>query len=465
MTNSSNVNLKIYDFWVSANLEIPTRSYLYNLEPIKIGDTYGESLISYTMRLAEAHSISIQSLFVQVISASVANKSNQNQQRNELKKVLNRGAALNSNGTLAQKLVSSLQSLTTKEYLYNLTLLSYKNIFSSKNLFKYSKTWCPLCFQEWKESNQIVYEPLLWLFADMKICSKHLQPLQDICPSCQKTIPWLAGNSRVGYCSHCRSWLGNISQLSQKNVINQSQINFSQSLWITETLGNLVACIPQANSFPEKINISEALKQVIEITHQGNIAAFSRVFGFPKNTVWTWCNSKNQPELGAILKICNCLNISLVDFISLKQGAFELVKIHSERLPSFPPSSRRSPKVFDKEKIKNYLQEVLNDPATPPINLQKVSEVLDFDKRTISNHFPDLCKAITRKCRSHRKLKTEKRIKNCCQEIEEIVHNLCQSGECPTEARVSKLLSNPGHLRYKEARTTLENAIANVIVN
>ncbi len=430
---------------------------------LKIGDTYGESLISYSMRLAEAHSISIQSLFVRVIAASVSDKFNQNQQRIGLKKVLNRGAALNSNGTLAQQLASSLQDLTTKENLHYLTLLSYKSIFSSNNIFKHSKAWCPYCYQEWKEFNQIVYEPLLWLFADTKMCPQHYQPLQNICPSCQNTIPWLAGNSRIGYCSQCKFWLGNISQLSE-NAINQSEIGCSQSLWIAETLGDFVAFIPQAQYLLDKIDISKALKQTVEITHEGNIAAFSRTFGLPKNTVWMWCKGASKPELGAILKICHCLDISLVDFISLKQIAFGLVQIHPERLSTLPHSSRRSPKVFNKEKIEIYLPSILNDSATSPMNLLEISEALGFHKRTISNHFPDLCRAITRKYRSYRKLKTEKRIQNCCQEIEEIVSDLRQSGEYPTEARVSQLLSHQGHLRYKKVRNTLKNAIASASI-
>ena len=73
-----------------------------------------------------------------------------------------------------------------------------------------------------------------------------------------------------------------------------------------------------------------------------------------------------------------------------------------------------------------------------------------------------MCKAITKKYRIYRKLETDRRIQNCCQEIEEIVLDLHQSGEYPTEACVSKLLSHPGHLRYKKVRNTLEKAIANV---
>ena len=227
-------------------------------------------------------------------------------------------------------------------------------------------------------------------------------------------------------------------------------------------MGEFIAFIPQANYSIGKNNISQALKQAIDITHQGNIAAFARTFRLPKNTVWMWCKGKSKPELKVILQICYCLDISFIDFISLKQAAYKLAQIHHQRLTILSKVSRRSPKDFNREKIKIYLQGVLNDSATPPMNLQEISEALGFHKRTISNHFPDLCKAITRKYRSYRKRKSDIRIQNCCQEIEGIVHNLRQSGEYPTEARISQLLAHPGHLRYKKVRNTLEKAIANV---
>ncbi len=461
--NNKNIqeDSEIYDLWYPKNLTIPTRSYLYNLEPVKIGTSDCESLISYTTRLSEAHSISIQTLFVKIIASSNTNNSEKTTQ-NKLIKVLNRGATLNSDGMLAKNLALSLTNLTTKENLRYLTLLSYKNLFSSKNLFKHSKSWCPYCYKQLKESNQIIYEPLLWIFADANICPKHYQPLHNVCPSCNSTIPWLTGNLRIGYCSSCESWLGNIPESRQKKIANQSEIDFSQNLWMTKVLGEFIAFIPQAKYLIDMGNISKALKQTIDITHESNIAAFARSFGLPKNTVWMWCNGKSKPELGVILKICYCLDISLVDFISLKQMAMKSVQIHPQRLSTPMDSKRRSPKLFDREKVQIYLQHILNDSETPPMNLPEISEALGFHTRTISSHFPNLCKAITSKYRTYRKLKTKERIKNCCQEIEKIVSDLHQSGQYPTEASISKLLSHPGHLRYKKVRDALENAIANV---
>ena len=54
-------DLEPYESW---NLDLPLlpkRSRLYHLEPIAIGTTYVEGLISYVCRLAEAHCVSPRS--------------------------------------------------------------------------------------------------------------------------------------------------------------------------------------------------------------------------------------------------------------------------------------------------------------------------------------------------------------------------------------------------------------------
>lgn len=143
---------------------------------------------------------------------------------------------------------------------------------------------------------------------------KHHQLLQSICSNCDRAIPLLSGNSRIGYCSNCEAWLGNIAEISQSTIANQSEIDFSD-IWTTKTLGEFIAFIPQANYSIGKNNISQALKQAIDITHQGNIAAFARTFRLPKNTVWMWCKGKSKPELKVILQICYCLDISFIDLL------------------------------------------------------------------------------------------------------------------------------------------------------
>jgi hypothetical protein len=56
-------------------------------------------------------------------------------------------------------------------------------------------------------------------------------------------------------------------------------------------------------------------------------------------------------------------------------------------------------------------------------------------------------------------VRTAERIQKCCQEVEQAVLDIDASGEYPSEARVSQLISQPGYFRYKEVRKSLNRAM------
>ncbi|MDJ0747607.1 MAG: hypothetical protein QNJ32_30330 [Xenococcaceae cyanobacterium MO_167.B27] len=85
-----------------------------------------------------------------------------------------------------------------------------------------------------------------------------------------------------------------------------------------------------------------------------------------------------------------------------------------------------------------------------------------MSRRTLSSHFPTLCKAISAKRCCHQKLNTARRIEECCNQIEQALLKLYQSGEYPSENRVSQVISQPGYFRYKEVRGAWKKAILNL---
>ncbi|MDJ0715812.1 MAG: hypothetical protein QNJ54_16535 [Prochloraceae cyanobacterium] len=296
--------------------------------------------------------------------------------------------------------------------------------------------------------------------ADVKVCPNHYQPLQSICPHCERAIPWLTGRSQIGYCSNCDRWLGNFTGVNTDTVYDEAEL--AKYIWIAKTLGELISFIPLASSLVQKAHIPKAFNQIIDTTHEGNIAAFARTFGLPKNTVWMWSKGKSTPELKMLLTICYCLDISLLDLITLKKKAFEFPQINPQRLPTAPRIQSASPRAFDYEAVENYLQTILDNPEIPPPTMKEVAKRLRLDRRTIFSYFPTLSKAISAKYRCYQKLETAKRIENCCKEIEQAVHQIYRLGEYPSEARVSELISQPGYFRYKQVRNSWKKAILNL---
>ena len=136
-----------------------------------------------------------------------------------------------------------------------------------------------------------------------------------------------------------------------------------------------------------------------------------------------------------------------------------MLKISSTRLPTPPRIKRKSPTTIDIDTIETYLQTTLLSSEESPLAMKEVAEKLEIPQRTIKRNFPTLCQAISAKYRSYQQANKAKGIENCCREIKQAVISLYQSGEYPTEARVSQLISQPGYFRYKEVRKVLKEAI------
>ena len=449
-----NDDLEIYG---SCDLEkppIPDRSSLYHLEPVGVGTPHVESLTSFLMRLAQAHSLEINTLFAKKISNYFDQEYLQEERNKGLSTLFNKGAALNSNGILASQLYQSLEQLTLRKDLSYLTLLAFNNVFSSRKLLRKSKAWCPICYEQWVTAGKKVYEPLLWSFETVTVCPKHFQPLVTKCPNCDRSIPWLTGKSKVGFCPTCCRWLGSFSS----NQHSTGESDLAESVWISQNLGELISSIPSSLSSIQSDNISKAFNLIIDEIFEGNIAAFAKIFGRPKNTVWMWCKGKSTPELRGILSVCYCFDISLLDFVRLKQQAFRSLQIDPQKLPNKLNPKRPSPKTFDYVATEKYLHNILNH-MEHPLAMKEVAIRLNIDRRIIYSYFPKLCKAISAKYRSYQQQQTAERIQKCCQEVEQVVHSLRQVGEYPSEARVSQLISQPGYFRYKEVRKSLNKAI------
>jgi transcriptional regulator with XRE-family HTH domain len=447
-------DLEIYGSCDLKRPTIPLRSHLYHLEPIGIATPYVESLTSFLMRLAESHNLEVNTLVAKKISNYFDQKYLQKHRNKGLSTLFNKGATLNSNGIFASQLSQSLEQLTLRNDLSCLTLLQFKNVFSSRKLLRKSKAWCSVCYEQDRRANATVYEPLLWSFEAVTVCPQHFQPLADKCPHCDRSVPWLTGKSQIGFCSKCDRWLGSFSR-SQHNT---SESDLTQSIWISQNLGELLSLIPSKSYSIQSDNISKAFNLIIDATCNGNIAEFAKIFGLPKNTVWMWCKGKSVPELRAILTVCYCFDISLLNFTTLEPQAFQSLRINTQRLPSRLRLKRTSPKTFDCVTIEMYLHKVLND-LEHPLTMKETARKLNIDQRIIYSYFPNLCQAISAKYRSHQKQQTAERIQKSCQEVEQAVRNLYQAGEYPSEARVSQLISQPGYFRYQQVRKSLNQAI------
>ena len=449
-----NEDLQVYDSCNLKSIAIPPRSRLYSLEPIGINTPYVESLTSYISRLAEAHCLTPNSLITRIIAPELKFSFIKHSSSRDIGTFFKKSGFINGYGEISSEFTRLLSNLTKVNNLALLTLGRYSSIFPSRKLLKKNKCWCPVCFEEWMLSGKILYEPLLWSLADTSICHFHHQCLQDKCPNCHKLMPWLKGRIRVGYCPNCESWLGKSISLSSK----LNYLEFKKQLWNNEKLGELLLC--------DKVfanNVCEIIHEIIQVLFDDNISAFAKKLGFSKNTVWSWYHNQNMPELRSFLKICYSLNLSPVDFINGKQIVSRSIKVDSTKLIKPKGKKRKSPKSLDRKNIEKELLKILEDQKKPFLPMREVAKDLDISLRTLYRNFPLQCKAISARYRSYQKEAKDLQIDRCCLEIELAITKIYQSGEYPTEARVSKLIKQPGYLRYPKVRATLNQFLLKYI--
>jgi hypothetical protein len=112
----------------------------------------------------------------------------------------------------------------------------------------------------------------------------------------------------------------------------------------------------------------------------------------------------------------------------------------------------------DLDRVQRLLEGLLQSDEKPPPPMTEVAKRLGRDKRILRRRFPDLCIAISARYLEYKKEARAERIKQCCEEVQQVVKKLYTQGVYPSEANVSKILDQPGCFRDKEVRAALQEA-------
>jgi len=296
------------ELWDLQKPIIPPRSRLYYLEPIGVGTPYVESLTSYVARLAEAHCVTTRMLVWYEIGPLIKEGYVFDNQAKGIHEILGGSGslmtAINGTGLVAERLVQTLETLTMRSDLRYLTMLPWANVLSHQGLIRATKSWCPICFQAWKAAKQIIYEPLIWSFNAVTVCSCHYQSLQTQCPHCFKQMPLLDGRSRPGYCSKCQGWLGKSSkeQTFNDKVLPEDELKWQN--WVVKNIGDLLATAPYLSSPLPRERIKEVVSTYINQIAKENLSAFSSMCGVNNSVgLGLWRLGKAIPKLNTLLHI------------------------------------------------------------------------------------------------------------------------------------------------------------------
>ena len=218
---------------------------LFHLMPIAVGTSQCESLSSYMARLAEEHSVDLGVLIAHEIVPVLQRPYLIRMAAKGGTALYNRGWSINGTGDTAEGFARCLEELTNVRKLRALTMWPWRTVIPSRGLMREHRAWCPLCFDDWRNNEQPIYEPLLWNIMSASICGTHKIPLATRCPhrSCGMSLPILTRSLRVGHCSKCNRWLGSKGK-RQKGVPVQLQ-RYRANMWIVQSIGDLIHRTPE----------------------------------------------------------------------------------------------------------------------------------------------------------------------------------------------------------------------------
>ena len=436
--------------WELEETCIPARSRLYSLKPLHIGTGQVESLTSYMNRLAQAHCVRPGDLISNEMSCSL----NAGGSKDYLHSMSRRTEALNGLGEMASNFLHTLGAFTLRDDLVSLTLLPWSFALTARGLMRRSKAWCPLCYEDGKTQG-VVRDPLIWSIDAVKICPIHKQELLSQCSACGKQNTHLSRNSVPGYCTKCDEWLGKAQPQSLLSKTDHSRLQ--QQVWIAQQVEDLLADSHNAMEKGNTSSLSKSISGCVSQKTDGNIAAFARLLNIPKNTVWGWCKGKALPELAALLKVCDVVDLSLPQLLLRPQEtAIDFQATNTFSFNPLPKRQRKGSSELDNSSLEQLLAEALEE--DPPPSMQSVALRLKVPARTLRRRFPEMCQKVSFRHINYRNTVSSENVKAACAEVRDVTFQLYQEGVEPTRSRISKRLSKPAYFREPAVVDALETA-------
>ncbi len=391
--------MESYEEWDMNIPAIPPRSRLYRLEPVGIGTPYVESLTSYIARLAAEHCVTPKNLIMREIMPSHSQDGPALNYYYRMNKFwIENALTLNGVSPIARQWVELLQNLTSCDNLTFLTMLTFHEVIAMNRLLRRGKAWCDQCYKEWRQTHQVVYDPLLWSLNGIDICLRHRQSLVTLCSYCQKSLPFLTQTTRPGYCPHCTNWLDSAADSRDKvNQSNESGISTYQN-WLATALGDLLVAAPNLVVPPSKKQIAIRINAFLDQDADGNVSKLARLTGVSIQALWSYLHQGKVPYFDTLMKMCFALSITPLEFLSTT--TISLRKNLSFSIEDVPTISRGKWKPMtedDVQRMRRVLETVLtvDNQADSFPSLKDVAKRMGFNEETVRKHCPDLSKAIS----------------------------------------------------------------------
>jgi transcriptional regulator with XRE-family HTH domain len=337
--------------WPTSEWEMPQRSRLYSINPMGKGTAMVEALHSLVIRLAHAHVVKPSVL----VKEEILRDCDINCTKYSAKFVTTYLSTMNGLGKYAAEITSSLERLTMQAGLDECTFLKWNQLFDyrARRLLHLHPHWCPACFEDWRQGGVEPYFPLIWQSAIVRHCPVHHVPLEERCPSCQKTQPFVPRHYYLDHCSYC----GN--PLAQQGDVRTSATDTARvPAEARRAIDAVSEMITRGSSIQHLLTAEHFWKQVQQVAdrfYEGKIKSFEKAIGFAEGTFSNWKLGRHKPSFSALYRFAHRLDTTPVGFLvggvpdsfrpSVKAGV-------SKRSPvRLPPAER--------DRLRNALREII----------------------------------------------------------------------------------------------------------
>lgn len=453
---------KLCDVWEEELVAPCTPSKLYCLGPIGTGTPLVESFTSYISRLANAHSVLLRTLVTDEILPNLNRTHLYHKGQpvyDQLTTFWKRSAMLNGTCSTASNWVHTIEQLTQRNDLRFLTMLIFANVLSWRELVRPTQAWCPLCYNVWRKTGQVIYQPLIWQLSVIDNCPQHQTPLRLHCPykDCGRSLPPLAPRLQPGYCTHCNRWLGNSLESEDCQALNRDEQEWQ--IWLEQVVGDLLAVAPNLPFIPCLQIVSTIITTHVCEAMEGNLSEFARRVRFHRRTVWEWTQGLQVPKLDALLHICSYFGTTPVYL--LVGNVQEVVQSKKDIFGEKPAREqlRRQFRRFDTEKLREALEQILQSNECPYPSMREVARRLNYDQSHLRRHFPDLCRAISARYLAYQQEQRQRRLEEMSAKVQQTAEVLQEQGCSLSERQIGKMIGKRGIFKEVEARAALKSVL------
>lgn len=430
-------------------LDLPPRSELYGLAPLYTGTLQVESLTSYVNRLAWAHGVSPRKFLAELLVLNL-NGGYDLQTTVRRSGSLGRVRAMRSNGAgeMAWEWSNALEGLTVRSDLRSLTLWSWAHGLPQTGLVRKWPAWCPACYQQWRDEQRPLYQPLLWVLRAVTICSVHQRRLEEQCPFCSKHQSAIATQSRPGFCTQCLTWLGSQGGTEALHVLDLEEHHWQE--WVVNAINDLFQASVSLSSFSWERLATSLVACFAARSEEKSLLMRSRILQ------QSWLDGSALPSFPSLLVLGYALNISPLQFITADPEALSRGVQINQQLSLRQSRQQATRTLVDRKSVKKALDKALQPrKRKPPLARSQLERQLDLPLGTLKNWFPRQAAQLTAQYQEYRSQRSQQKIAQQCNEVRQAVIVLHEQGIDPRSQRVAPLLSHPGSLRSPEVRAAL----------